>query len=398
MNLRCFAVTLGTLTWLGLSAPAAAQSVDAAQAAPAEATPESEWRLKPRWRVQYDVAKIDGPDGLTGVGNFQDVRRARIGADLAMPHGFSARVETEFTADPIEFTDAYLQWSGKNVKVILGQQKAQPPLDQESSDLNTSFLERAAFVSAFGYTRRTGISGHYVAGDWAISGGVYTDPLVRLDDVEMNSKSVDVRTYWSPQLADTNLHFGVAYHLRDLNDFGLAAMRYGSLPALRITDTRYIGTPAFAVEREQRFGFEAAAVHGRVHFASEAHWLQAQRKTLNDPTFFGGYAEVGFFLTNDTRPLNGGMFGAIKPRKPIGGGGLGAVQLNLRYDYLDLNSGAIIGGTQNGYLASLIWTPAENFRLMGQYTKLRYTDAAIAVVGDRSYSVDMLGVRGQISF
>ena len=398
MNLRCFAVTLGTLSWLGLSAPAAAQSVDAAQAAPAEATPESEWRLKPRWRVQYDVAKIDGPDGLTGVGNFQDVRRARIGADLAMPHGFSARVETEFTADPIEFTDAYLQWSGKNVKVILGQQKAQPPLDQESSDLNTSFLERAAFVSAFGYTRRTGISGHYVAGDWAISGGVYTDPLVRLDDVEMNSKSVDVRTYWSPQLADTNLHFGVAYHLRDLNDFGLAAMRYGSLPALRITDTRYIGTPAFAVEREQRFGFEAAAVHGRVHFASEAHWLQAQRKTLNDPTFFGGYAEVGFFLTNDTRPLNGGMFGAIKPRKPIGGGGLGAVQLNLRYDYLDLNSGAIIGGTQNGYLASLIWTPAENFRLMGQYTRLNYTDAAIAVAGNRAYRVNVVGVRGQISF
>jgi phosphate-selective porin OprO/OprP len=398
MNLRCFAVTLGTLSWLGLSAPAAAQSVDAAQAAPAEATPESEWRLKPRWRVQYDVAKIDGPDGLTGVGNFQDVRRARIGADLAMPHGFSARVETEFTADPIEFTDAYLQWSGKNVKVILGQQKAQPPLDQESSDLNTSFLERAAFVSAFGYTRRTGISGHYVAGDWAISGGVYTDPLVRLDDVEMNSKSVDVRTYWSPQLEDTNLHFGVAYHLRDLNDFGLAAMRYGSLPALRITDTRYIGTPAFAVEREQRFGFEAAAVHGRVHFASEAHWLQAQRKTLNDPTFFGGYAEVGFFLTNDTRPLNGGMFGAIKPRKPIGGGGLGAVQLNLRYDYLDLNSGAIIGGTQNGYLASLIWTPAENFRLMGQYTRLNYTDAAIAVAGNRAYRVNVVGVRGQISF
>lgn len=92
------------------------------------------------------------------------------------------------------------------------------------------------------------------------------------------------------------------------------------------------------------------------------------------------------------------MFGTINPRKPIGGGGLGAVQLNLRYDYLDLSSGPILGGTQNAYLASLIWTPAAHFRLMGQYTKLKYTDAAIAVVGDRSYSVDMLGVRGQISF
>ena len=183
-----------------------------------------------------------------------------------------------------------------------------------------------------------------------------------------------------------------------MNDFGLAATRYRSRPALRITDTRYIGTPDLAVEKEQRFGLEAAAVRGRFHLASEAHWLKAQRDGLHDPIFFGAYAELGLFLTKDSRPLNGGMFGTIKPRKPIGGGGLGAVQLNLRYDYLTLNSGAIIGGTQNGYLASLIWTPAENFRLMGQYTKLKYTDAAIMVDGNRAYTVHVIGVRGQISY
>lgn len=403
MNSCCFTAAIATLIWLGLSAPAFAQSADDSQPsadiyAPKAAESASEWQLRPRWRVQYDVASIGGPDGLAGVGNFQDVRRAQIGVDLAMPHGFSARVETEFTADPIELTDAYLQWTDKNLKVILGQQKAQFPLDQENSDLNTSFLERAAFVGAFGYTRRTGISGHYVKGDWAISGGVYTDPLLLLNDVKTNSRWIDVRTYWSPQLAKTKLHFGAAYHWRELNDFQMASTLYRSRPALRITETRYIGTPALAVVKEHRFGMEAAAVQGRFHFASEAHWLKAQRENLHDPNFFGAYAEVGFFLTKDSRPLNGGMFGTINPRKPIGGGGLGAVQLNLRYDYLDLSSGPILGGTQNAYLASLIWTPAAHFRLMGQYTKLKYTDAAIAVVGDRSYSVDMLGVRGQISF
>ena len=403
MDLRCFSATLAMLMGFGLSAPVAAQSVNQAQASSDARTPKtdellSEWQLKPRWSVQYDVASIDGPDGLAGVGNFQDFRRAGIGIDLVMPHGFAARLEAELTADPIEMTDAYLRWNGKNVRVTLGQQKAQFPLDQENSHLNTSFLERAAFVGAFGYTRRTGISGHYVKGDWAISGGVYTDPLVRLDDVETNSKSVDVRTYWSPQLAKTKLHFGAAYHWRELNDFQMASTLYRSRPALRITETRYIGTPALDVVKEHRFGMEAAAVQGRFHFASEAHWLKAQRENLHDPNFFGAYAEVGFFLTKDSRPLNGGMFGTINPRKPIGGGGLGAVQLNLRYDYLDLSSGTILGGKQNGYLASLIWTSAAHFRLMGQYTKLKYTNAAIAVVGDRSYSVDMIGVRGQISF
>lgn len=359
---------------------------------------KSEWQLKPRWRVQYDVAEIDGPAGLIGTGNFEDIRRARIGVDLKMPKGFAARVEAELTTDPIELTDAYLQWSNKQLKIVAGQQKAQLPLDEESSNLNISFLERAAFVSTFGYGRRTGVSGHYTKGEWSIAAGVYTDPLITLNDVDTNSTSIDARTFWSPSVGKTKVHLAAAYHWRDLNDVGAAPTRYRSRPSIRIVDTRYIGTPGLAVEKEQRFGLEAAAVHGRFHFASEAHWLKAQRTAFDDPTFFGAYAEVGVFLTKDSRPLKGGSFGAIKPVKPVGGGGIGAVQLNVRYDYLDLNSKGITGGKQNGYLASLIWTPAENFRLMGQYSKLKFTDAAIAVAGDRSYSVDVIGVRGQISY
>ena len=415
MCARHITAAVATCIYLVAGAPAIAQSddsqsEDASISLPARATPDaqtpasekpesaSDWQLRPRWRVQYDVANLTGPAGLPGAGDLQDIRRARVGLDLTMPHGFAARLETELTTDPIELTDAYLQWSDKRFKVILGQQKAQLPLDEENSNLNISFLERAAFVSAFGYSRRTGISGHYVKGDWAISGGIYTDPLILLNDVVTNSSSVDFRTYWSPQFASTKFHLGAAYHWRDLNDFGMATTRYRSRPALRITDARYIGTPALDVEKEQRFGLEAAAVRGRFHVAAEAHWLKAQRDRLDNPTFFGAYAEMGVFLTKDSRPLKGGLFGSVKPHKPVGGGGLGAVQFNLRYDHLDLNSGNIIGGKQNGYLASLIWTPAENVRLMGQFAQLNYTDAAIAVAGNRSYSVDVLGVRGQISF
>lgn len=411
MNSRKF-LTSAAMTYFMLSAipalavegdstqPQASASASDAESPPAakKAEKKSEWQLKPRWRVQYDVAGIDGPAGLTGTGDFEDIRRGRIGIDLKMPKGFAARVEAELTTDPIELTDAYLQWSNKHFKVMAGQQKAQLPLDEENSNLNISFLERAAFVSTFGYGRRTGVSGHYTKGDWSVAGGVYTDPLIQLNDVTTNSTSVDFRGYWEPKFGKTKLHLAAAYHWRDLKDVGAAPTRYRSRPSIRIVDTRYIGTPGLAVEKEQRFGLEAAAVHGRFHFAGEAHWLQAQRATLDDPTFFGAYAEVGVFLTKDSRPLKGGAFGAIKPSKPVGSGGIGAVQVNLRYDYLDLNSRGIIGGKQDGYLASIIWTPAENFRLMGQYSKLKYTDAAIAVAGDRSYTVDVIGVRGQISY
>lgn len=382
-----------------------AQSASSGSADPVETPPapkkseaKSEWQIKPRWRVQYDVAELDGPAGLTGAGSYDDIRRAQLGIDIKMPKGFSARIEGEFTADPIEFTDVYLAWDRKGINVTAGQHKAFTPLDEMTSDLNTSFMERAAFITAFGYGRRTGISAGYAKADWAINGGIFTDPLIQLDDVPSNSVSADFRGYWSPQLGKVKLHFGAAFHWRDLSDFGNLTTRYRQRPAVRIIDTRYIGTPALNVDKEQRYGLEAAAVSGRLHGASEIHWLNAERPGLADAKFFGGYGEVGFFLTDDTRPLKVGTFGGIKPKKPLGSGGIGAVQVNLRYDYLDLNSNGVTGGRQDGYMASVIWTPADFLRLMVSYARLDYSDAAIAVGGDRDYAVDVIGARFQISY
>lgn len=389
----------------GLCVPAAyAQQAQPSEVKDIEPTaPKSEentssWQIKPRWRVQYDIAEIDGPTGLPGAGDYDDLRRARIGVDIKAPHGFLARVEGEFSTDPIEFTDAYVGWSGKGINILAGQQKNFTPLDDITSNLNISFMERAAFSTTFGYARRTGVSVVYSKGTWAIGGGVFTDPLIMLNDVKSNSISADVRGYWEPQLGKAKLHLGAAYHWRNLNDFGDVTTRYRQRPLVRITDTRYIGTPGLTVDKEQRYGLEAAAVAGRFHGAAEVHWLNASRLGLADPTFFGGYAEAGVFLTNDSRPLKGGAFGGIKPKKPLGSGGIGAVQVNVRYDYLDLNSAGVTGGKQDGYLASLIWTPVEFLRLMVNYARLDYSDAAIAVGSDRDYSVDVIGARAQLSF
>jgi phosphate-selective porin OprO and OprP len=398
----CFALIAGP-AWAeeaadAQGAAADAKAADSVAAKPSPEKPKSAWQIKPRWRVQYDVADLNGPTGLAGLGGVDDIRRVQLGIDLKMPGGFSARVEGDFAANPIEFTDAYLAWDSKGINVTAGQHKALTPLDDMTSDLNTSFMERAAIVTAFGHGRRTGISAGYAKGDFGVNAGVFTDPLLQLNDVQSNSISLDTRAYWSPKVGKAKLHFAAAYHWRDLNDFGLAITRYRLRPALRITDTRYIGTPALAITKEQRYGMEAAGVLGRFHAAAEVHWLNASRTGFDNPSFFGAYAEAGVFLTNDSRPLKAGTFGGIKPKKPVGSGGIGAVQLNVRYDYLDLNSKGVTGGNQDGYMASLIWTPAENFRLMGQYSKLKYTDAAIAVAGDRSYTVEVIGLRGQISY
>ena len=66
---------------------------------------------------------------------------------------------------------------------------------------------------------------------------------------------------------------------------------------------------------------------------------------------------------------------------------------------LDLNDAGIVGGKQDGYYASVIWKPIDYVLFMLNYGHLNYEDAALATAGgDRSYGVDVLGVRAQIDF
>ena len=78
---------------------------------------------------------------------------------------------------------------------------------------------------------------------------------------------------------------------------------------------------------------------------------------------------------------------------------VGGLQFNLRYDYLDLVDAGLTGGIQNGYYASLIWTPTDYTRLMFNYGRLEFDHAVHpTLAGAHSYSADVFGMRTQIDF
>ena len=126
--------------------------------------------------------------------------------------------------------------------------------------------------------------------------------------------------------------------------------------------------------------------------------MTALRPGLADVTFNGGYAELGYLLTNDTTAYKGGAYDRIRPKSPLGKGGMGALQFNLRYDWLDLNSGPIVGGRQQVLGASLVWVPTDYTRLILNYGHLWLDNAAVAATGNRDYSANSLGLRAQIDF
>ena len=119
---------------------------------------------------------------------------------------------------------------------------------------------------------------------------------------------------------------------------------------------------------------------------------------MADPTFNGGYAEAGLMLTDDVTAYRGGIYDRIKPKHPLGGGGMGALQMNVRYDWLDLNDAGIIGGRQDTAAVSLLWIPTNYVRFIFNYGHLWLNDAAVPAGTLRRYQADSMGMRAQFDF
>jgi phosphate-selective porin OprO/OprP len=271
-------------------------------------------------------------------------------------------------------------------------------MDELTSDLFTSFMERAAFTSAFGFERRVGVSGTYGGKTLLVQAGVFTDKVSDLIDSN-NSFSVNGRVVYMPKLGDGQLHVAASGYFRKFNDLAHVGS-YGARPFVHTTDVRLVNTGnIIPVDGERGLGAELAYINGRFHAGAESHWLTVKRPGLADPTFNGGYAEVGMLLTDDTTVYKAGIYDRIRPKNPVGKGGIGAIQLNVRYDWLDLDDAGVTGGRQQIAGVSLIWIPSDYVRFLLNYGHLWFNDAALpAANGDRDYSADVVGARAQFDF
>ena len=361
------------------------------------------WSFKHRGRFQLDVNSVSAPDAISrpGLGFSNEIRRAYLGFQGTIPGGFSYMTEINVAgggsgASKVNFTDIYLTYKKGAWSVTAGQIKTFASLEEQGSDLNTSFLERTAFTSAFGFERRVGLSFGYEQGSILVNGGVFTNNLDELKPSD-NSYSLDGRIVWMPKMGNTQLHLGASGHYHDLND-SASTVTYSTRPYAHATDVKFVSTPSIGAVSETGYGVEAALLRGPFHVAAEGFWQKVGRPGLSDPTFFGGYGEIGYVLFGGGRSYKSGTMGSFKPVKGIDQGGPGAMEVNLRYDFLDLNDGGITGGKQKAYGVALAWIPVEHVKFLANYIHLDMSDAAILAGTDASYGVDTFGVRAQLDF
>jgi phosphate-selective porin OprO/OprP len=204
---------------------------------------------------------------------------------------------------------------------------------------------------------------------------------------------------FSPEVAGGVLHLGGSAHFRDFNDATNTA-RYRARPFVHTTDVRLVDTGLLSATGERSFGAELAFVKGPFHATLEGHRITTLRPGgLPDPSFWGGYAEIGVIVTpGDTTAYRNGTYDRIRPKNPLSAGGIGAIQINARYDRIDLTDGTIVGGTQQAAGLSAIWIPTDYVRFLVNFGHLWIDNPAVPAWTDPDVQVDTVGVRAQVDF
>ena len=426
---------------------------------PEWADKEAGFSFKPKGFMQFDAGYVGFPNGdelrgtqaginYNNLGFNARARRLVFGAEGGLPGGFKYKVEFNFAQGTVDYEDILLSYDLKNspLTITVGNFYPYSSLETVTSSRLGSMLERASFTDAFNYNRRLGIGlslADKAADRYTLSAGLFSTPINDANFTRTGWEA-SIRGTYSPPVGSGFLHLGASFHHRVNNQEGLA-QQYRSRPLTQITDQRFVDTGNIASRGDDSVGLELGGVFKSFHFAAEAQklWVRhAFRPTdvLNDPTsndtipsgalkfngdpsFEGAYGEVGYYFTGESRGYKGGKWDRTKVLKPFDKGGWGAIQLNARVDYLNLNDRVgssatnltvanpnyVNGGKQLGYQLSLIWNPMDYLRFMAQYGHVDITGGPRAIsplfsaidltpIDKRDYKSDTAAIRAQLEF
>jgi phosphate-selective porin OprO/OprP len=372
--------------------------------------------FKPRGVIEADYGAFFERAGGYDYNNGTGFRRARIGFEGVAFKNFNYRIEADFAGNTVNLTDAYLQYAGiPKFLITAGQHKAPFGLESNNSDNYNVFMERGMFTNAFGNAgaeRRIGLSLAYAPqetlnvaiGAFGDNESIGRSSVAPITDTPDESWGVNGRVTWEP-IFDTGkiLHLGASGFYRtslksgDVED----AVRLSDRPNIRIDNGNIADTGVITgVETLRYAGVEAAGVFGPLTVAGEYGRLWLDRPALADEAFDGFYAYATYFLTGETRPFRGGNFDRVKPFRELGKDGLGAFELALRYDRLDLSNtpvAARAGNESESWTIGLNWYFNPFAKMLFNWVRFNGTNTLLDPIGARTKG-DVLATRLHLDF
>lgn len=372
-----------------------------------------DFKWQPIGRVMADYVWVD--EDKTELESGGELRRARLGMEATLFKHWVGKLEVDFGEDELSVKDAFVGyesgWSGGKWWVRSGQQHVPFGFSTLSSSKVMTFLNRPIYAdNEIQPARQMGVAGFINGARWTAHAGVFSGNLDEPEDCVFGAENggegecdqeftFGARVTGVPLMVDATkllqLGAGVMYKNPngstidiDQRDAIIHTVDSKNLNA----DFKGLADDAFA------FNLEAVGVYGPAHFKAEYANMNVSRNvsTLDDVTLEGWSADVGFFLTGESKNIDigKGQYGGIKPNGIVGKGGVGAWELALRYESSDYNDEDIIGGEMDLLTVGVNWYVNNTMRFMANYvTTLDYNEPGS---GDDNDEPSAFMVRSQI--
>lgn len=361
---------------------------------------DGQFQIKLRGRVMLDHAWVNDSDNTLNF-NGTEFRTARMGIDGKYGKKFSFRFEADFAHKTVTYKDIYIQYKGI-VAFKVGHIKFGTPMEASTSSRFTMFMERGGFENAFGFGRQFGVSITKSVGNGMIQIGIGKGGFATKGS-STTGFTLSARATQAIAIEGGNIHLGGSFSYKTTGD-NQGNFLYRERPLQHLAP-RFINTNPIS-DSDTFFGLEAGVFKGPFSLVGETGFLKADLVTplpnQADPGFWGGHITVGYFLTGEDAPYNpkNGTYDRPKVKHPVFKGGPGAIQIALRYDYLDLVDNGIMGGIQKTVVIGLNWWMGKNVKLVFNYSHSDIAQAFLVAANgaDGANKVNAFGVRTQIDW
>ncbi len=346
-------------------------------------------------RVAVDAGSVID-DGNADLANATDLRYLWAGFKGTIDHDWQYRLLVGLENDATSVKDAYVAYNGfNNLTLRAGHFKEYNGIENMSSNLYTTFLERSSSITTYRDLRNIGFGIEPYGDNWGVQLGYFGEGASD-NGPDDEGYSLTGRAHIAAiNEAEETLHLGGAVRYRDPQ----GTARFRSRGESHVIGERLVDTGVINdVDNFTTYAAEAYYRHGPLALQAEYNITDLDSNTANDPSFDGGYVTLSYFLTGEQRSYKAknGTIGRVKPFSvfSLENGGLGAWEVAGRYNFVDLNDENITGGELDSYTAGLNWYPNSRVKFMLNYVYNDLDNNAAFADADPQYIM----LRSQLDF
>lgn len=269
-----------------------------------------------------------------------------------------------YDAKADKFLDVNVKWKfSGTTNMSVGQYKQPNSLEELSSTKNNDFISKSVTTNTFAAGRRLGVGATTGGDNWSLSGSAFGREMTRN---LAHGSGFGARATWAPIQGDGQLlHLGLS--LID-NDVDADSVRLRARPDADLSN-RLVDTGTLAnTDRQRTVGVEGLWIAGPIKLQGEYMRYTADRyqtpfATGDEFSADSWYVSGLWNLSGETWGYKGGVPTTPLPNDPAAG----MWQLGLRYDTIDLDDGAVLGGVQDTVTVGVNYYWRSNFKFAANY-------------------------------